>query len=117
RCSVLSEERRPVEVDDVTMLADDECGRHGEAGPHHVADHYAEAEAPCLLGDQQRFGEAAALVELDVEDIEAADQTLDIIEAERAFVGGDGDRAAIAFQIRLVSTPKRLLEKRYAVRA
>ena len=39
----------------------------------HVADHHAQSEASRLVGDQQRLGEAAALVELDVDDVEAAD--------------------------------------------
>ena len=51
--AVLGEEGRPVEIDDIAMLADDECRGHREAGADHVADHHAEAEPPRLFGDQQ----------------------------------------------------------------
>src|SRR4051812_41793508 len=72
RAAVLAEERGAVEVDDVAMLPDDEGRRHREAGADHVADHHPEAVAARFLGNQQRLGEPAALVELDVDHVEAA---------------------------------------------
>src|SRR4051794_24816551 len=63
--AVLAKKGRTVEVDDVALLADDERRCHREAGADHVADHHAETVAARFLSDQQRFGQPAALVELD----------------------------------------------------
>ena len=92
-----------VEVDDVTSLAKNEGGRHRQARAHHVADHYAKAVPARFVGDQQSFGEASTLVELDVDDVEAAKQARHVVEAERALVGCDRDRAAVAVEIGLMS--------------
>ena len=46
-----------------------------------------------LGGHQQAFGEAAAFVELDVDDIEAADRAGNIVQRQHAFVAGDRDGA------------------------
>ena len=110
------EEGRAVEVDDVAQLAEDEGRRHGEAGADHVADHHAEPEPARLRGHQQRLGEAAALVELDVDDVEAADQPGTSASAEHAFVGGDRDRACEAVEIGFAPARQRLLEQRDALR-
>src|SRR3546814_14752100 len=42
RFAVTREEGRAVEIDDVAKLADQEGGRHRQAGSHHIADHDVE---------------------------------------------------------------------------
>src|SRR5512146_1087779 len=115
--AVFGKEGRSVEVDHVAMLADDECGGHGEARPDHVADHDAEALAFCLVGNEERLGEASALVELDVDDVEAANKSGNVVETKGAFVRGDRDWTAVALEIGFPAALQRLFEKRHPVRA
>src|SRR3546814_11442970 len=70
RRPVLPEEDRAVEVDYVAELPEHERRRRGQARAAHVADHHPLAELARAPGHQQAFGEAAALVELDVDDVE-----------------------------------------------
>ena len=49
------------------------------------------------------FGEPAAFVELDVDDVETADERRHVGEAEHAFVGGDRDRRVEAVEIGLAA--------------
>ena len=63
-------------------------------------------------GHEQRFGKAAAFVELDVHDLEAADEAGHVCQSEDAFIGGDRDWALEALQIRFASASQRLLDQR-----
>src|SRR3954463_3996660 len=85
-CAVLAQERGPVEVDDVAMLADDEGRSHCEAGADHISDHDTKAVAGAFPGNQQRLVEPAALVELDVDHVEPSNETGHVVEAERTFI-------------------------------
>src|SRR5882757_5751777 len=62
--AVFAKEGRAVEVDDVTLLADDERRSHRKTGADHVADHHAEAMTARFLSDQQRLCQPATFVEL-----------------------------------------------------
>src|SRR3546814_1330030 len=66
--AVGGEEDRAVEVDHVAELPEHERRRRGQARAAHVADHHPLAKLARAPGHQQAFGEAAALVELDVDD-------------------------------------------------
>src|SRR3546814_2152279 len=89
RRPVLPEEDRAVEVDHVAELPEHERRRRGRARAAHVADHHPLAELARAPGHQQAFGEAAALVELDVDDVEVVVARLKLGEIEDAFVGGE----------------------------
>src|SRR4029078_11868974 len=77
---ILRKEGCAIEVEDVATLAKDERGSHRKAGSDHVADHDAKAEAARLLCHQQAFGKSAALIELDVDDVEAAYRGRQIVQ-------------------------------------
>src|SRR3546814_7760841 len=57
---------------------------------HHIADHDVEPQLAGLARDRQPLGQPAALVELDVDDIEAADKRGRVGERQCAFVGDEG---------------------------
>ncbi len=57
------------------------------------------------------FGETAALVELDVDDVEAADQRFDVRQRLDTFVGSDRDRAAESVEVGLAPARERLLDQ------
>ena len=109
--AVARDEERAVEVVEVAELAEDPGGRHREAGADHVADHHPEAQAACLRSHREALGESAALVELDVDDVEEPDQRFDVGEALNALVGGDRYRAAETVEVRLVSAREGLLHE------
>ena len=58
-------------------------------------------------------GQPAALVELDVHDIEQAEQTFDVGEPLTAFIGGDRNRAIDKVEIRFAAARQWLLEQEY----
>ena len=67
-----------------------------------------------FVDDQQRLGQAAAFVELDVHDVEATDQACDVREALHAFVGGERNRAVESVEIGLAAARQRLLHELHA---
>ncbi len=71
-----------------------------------------KAEPARLGGHQQPFGKAAALVELDIDDIEAADRAGHIVQCQQAFVTGDRHGRLIAIEIGFAPAGERLLEQR-----
>src|SRR5437764_9559331 len=115
-CAIHAQEGWPVEVDDVAMLPNDECGSHGQAGADHVADHHPKPVPARLFGNQQRLSEPATLVELYVDHVEAADKPRNIVEPERAFIGSDRDRAAVPVEVGVLATREGLLEQCHALR-
>src|SRR3546814_533711 len=99
--AVAREEGRTVEVDDVAELANEEGRRHREAGAHHVADHYVEPERLCLPRDREPFGQPAAFIELDIDDVEASDERGGVDARQRAFIVDDGQRPFESVEIGL----------------
>src|SRR5262249_62056198 len=69
---VAPQENRAVEVDDVAELPQYEARRHGQAGADHVAHHHTQSELTGLAGHGKSFGQAAAFVELDVDNVESS---------------------------------------------
>jgi hypothetical protein len=63
------------------------------------------------LRHRQALGQPAALVELDVHDVEAADQPLDIAERQRALVRRKRDRAVVAVEVGFAPPRQRLFEQ------
>src|SRR6185312_3297861 len=59
-----------VEVDDIAQLPEHEAGRHREDRSAHVADHDLLPEPSRGARHCDGLGQAAALVELDIDDIE-----------------------------------------------
>src|SRR3546814_17852882 len=59
---------------------------------HHIADHDVEPQLAGLARDRQPLGQPAALVELDVDDIEAADKRGRVGERQCAFVSSEERR-------------------------
>ena len=98
--AILGEEDRSVEIDDIAMLPDDECRRHGETGADHVADHHAEAEPPRLVAPSASASvRPPHLSSLMLMTSKRPTSPGNVVEPESAFVGSDRDWAAIAVEI------------------
>src|SRR5258708_24948492 len=89
--SILREEYRSVEIDDIAKLPEHEPRSHGQTGTDHIADHDLQPQTARFVRHRQTLGQTAALVELDVDHVEAAHETRQVGEAERAFIRGDRD--------------------------
>jgi hypothetical protein len=111
RLAVSRDEQGAVEIVDVAELAEQPGGRHRQTGADHVADHDAEAEPSRLGSHRETFGQTAALVELDVDDIAATDHRFDVDESLHALVRRDRDRTAQAFEIRFAPAGKGLFHQ------
>ena len=66
--------------------------RHRQRGRHHAAGHDGEAEPLGFRGHRQRLGQAAGLVELDVDRVVFAGERRQRSAVMHAFVGADRDR-------------------------
>src|SRR6478609_1238566 len=108
---IVCEAERPVEINDVAQLTDDESGRHRECGSAHVADHHLQAMQAGGSGHAQRLGKAAAFIELDVYYVKIASARLQLLEIENAFVRRHWHSGAPALQARLVSAFERLFDQ------
>ncbi len=106
----MGEKDRAIEIHHVALLAEDKSRRHRQAGADHVADHHLHPKGAGAFADEQAFSEAAALIELDVDDIEAPGQGVDFIQTLHTFVGGDRDHVIDAVEIRLMTSRARLLQ-------
>ena len=93
------------------------AGRGRQAGADHRPDHHAEAKPARLGRHRQPLGQAAALVELDVDDVEAARRPGKSASDKQAFVAGDRDRGEQPVELGLAPARQRLLEQRHASRA
>src|SRR3546814_6681788 len=74
--------------------------------------HYVEPQLPRLARDRQSLGQAAALVELDIDDVETPDERGRVGERQRAFVGDEGQGPLQPIEIGLGPAPQRLFELR-----
>src|SRR3546814_10127563 len=76
--AIAPHQQRRVEIDETAVRGEQQGRRHRERGAHHAADHRIEPGS--LRGAQQehRFGEAAGLVELDIDDVVSPHQPRDI---------------------------------------
>jgi hypothetical protein len=74
RGAVAGQQQRTVEVDDVGKLAHQHGRRHGQRGGEHAADHDLEVVLARRGGQRQGLGEAAGLVQLDVDGVVFADE-------------------------------------------
>src|SRR3546814_7286993 len=79
---------------------------------HHIADHDVEPQLAGLARDRQPLGQPAALVELDVDDIEAADKRGRVGERQCAFVGDEGQGPLQSVEVGLCPARQRLFELR-----
>src|SRR5688500_15340191 len=75
RRSVLDQECGAVQINDLALLREYESRRSRKARADHRTRHDAQTQPPRLGRDQQAFGQPSALVELDVDDVEAAYRT------------------------------------------
>jgi hypothetical protein len=64
---------RAIEVDQLAQLSHYETGCHGERSPDHIAYHGAQARSFRFVRHGQGFGQSAALVQLDIHDVETID--------------------------------------------
>src|SRR3546814_1207081 len=80
---------------------------------HHIADHDVEPQLAGLARDRQPLGQPAALVELDVDDIEAADKRGRVGERQCAFVGDEGQGPLQSVEVGLCPARQRLFELRH----
>ena len=87
------EEGRPVEIDEVAELPTTNAGAMARLVPTMLPTITCSPSRRDSLDHQQRLGQPAAFVELDVHDIEAADQACDVGETLNAFIGGERNRA------------------------
>jgi len=89
---VAREQERPVEIDDARALCKEHRRRRGERGRHHAADHEHEAKLFRQPRHGERLGQAAGLVQLDVDGVVPADEGAQGGARMRALVGADGNR-------------------------
>ncbi len=111
RLAVAGQQQRAVEVDVVGMVGEQHGRGHGERGADHAADHQGEAARPRLVGEHHRLGEAAGLVELDVDGVVARSECVEPGAVVQALVGADRDRACDLAQERVVAGRQRLLDQ------
>src|SRR3546814_6821580 len=88
---------------------------HRKAGAHNVADHTFEPERFRLPRDRGPFGQPAAFIELDIDDVEASDERGGVDERQRAFIGDEGQRPFESVEIGFAPAPQRLFELRDAM--
>ena len=94
---VIGESKGSIEIDDIARLTEHEAGRHGECGPAHVSYHHLLAEHPRGPRYLQRFGEPAALIELNVDDVEIVRALLQLGQIKDALVSGNGNARPLTF--------------------
>jgi hypothetical protein len=71
-----------------------EHGRgHGERCRHHAAHHDLQTAGAGLGGERQGLGQAAGLVELDVDRVVATDEAVEVGACVQGLVGAKGHRA------------------------
>ena len=92
-----------VKVDEIAQLPKDEPRRHGESGAAHVPDHHLLPEHSRSALHFQGLGQAAALVELDVDDVIPTRTLAKLGEVEDAFVRSNRDSRLPIFQFGLFS--------------
>lgn len=88
RKRIVGDEPRAVEIDDVAHLGKDEGGGGRKRGAGHVANHDLHPQLPRPLGHHQCFGQAAAFIELDIQDLEATVLGFKFDKVLDTFVGG-----------------------------
>src|SRR5262249_15053511 len=109
---VLAQEGRSIQIDDLAELTQHERWRHGETRAHHVADHHSESQAVRLPCHRQSFGEAATLVELDIDDVESSDESRHVREPESALIRHERNGRYEPREVRFTAARERLLELR-----
>src|SRR5580700_1670464 len=75
--AILGEQQRAVEIDYAGALRDQHGRRHRQRRRHHAADHDGEAALLRCRGKRQGLGQAAGLVELDVDGVVFADERVE----------------------------------------
>jgi hypothetical protein len=108
---VAGKEERPVEVDEVGRLRQEEGGRHRQRGRHHAADHDLQPRRPRRGGKVERFRQPAGLVELDVDRIVAAGEAGEVGGDVQALVGAERYRSWYSGKERVGRGGKRLLDE------
>lgn len=93
RLAILAQQERPVEIDIGGVMREQHRRGHGERRADHAADHDLEAARPSLVHELQRLGEAAGLVELDVDRVVTPGQGVEPGTVVQALVGADRNRA------------------------
>src|SRR4051812_40335133 len=80
RHAILSQKYRSIEVHDVTQLTENESRCHAKRGAEHVAHHYRQPQPARALRHLEPLGQAPTFVELDVDDVIATRQHLNVFE-------------------------------------
>src|SRR4051812_4071787 len=78
-----------VEINDLGLLRDEQRRCHRKRCADHAADHDYETTLPRGGGERQRFGQPAGFVELDIDGVVLADETVDISCRVTGLVGAD----------------------------
>ncbi len=106
RGAVLGQQQGAVQIGPACALGNQSRGRHGEARPHHAADHDAVAFGTGSIAQGQCFGQAAGLVQLDIHHIVFALELWQARAVMAAFVGADG-QGAVDFGQHVVRTRRK----------
>ena len=96
------------------VRAEQERRRHGKAGAHHAADHHLEVRRLRRLDHRDRFGQAAGLVELDVNHVVELGEARDVLHRVRRLVGAQRDRRGNPGEEIVLPRGQRLLDHRDA---
>src|SRR5262249_1206801 len=85
------EKHGAIAIGNLAKLPHQDRRRHRQRRADHVADHGLEPELTSCAHERQPFGKPPALIELDVDHVESACQTLQIRERLDAFICGNRD--------------------------
>src|SRR5260221_9275347 len=110
---VAREQERTVEIDHARALRKQHGWCHGERGRDHAADHERQSEALGFSRHGERLGQAAGLVELDVDGVVFSDKRGERRTRVRALVRADGERVGDARERVVMLRGQRLLDERH----
>jgi len=105
--SILGEKYRPVQIDDITELAEHERGSHRQTGTDHVTHHDLQSKTARLACHRETLRQAAALIQLDVDHFEAALEGGEVGHSKRAFIRGDRDTGCETLEIGFAAALRR----------
>jgi PPP family 3-phenylpropionic acid transporter len=110
---VARKQQRPVEIDEFHLRHQKHGGRHGERCRDHAARHEIKAKSLGRLGKCQSLGQAARLIELDIDRIVALAKRRKAGPVMNAFIRANRHDALHAGETRIRAGRERLLDKHH----
>src|SRR5579871_4202824 len=106
-----SQEQRRIEVAEAAALGEDEGRRDRQRRTMRAPDHQAEPARLRRFSQRQRFRQAAALVELDVDELVAVGDGVEAGARMAALVGAERNAEVAPGQGRVMFAMQRLLDQ------